>query len=84
MSQKPIDCIGPAGMAAVIRDMDPFQWAPRMAAVPTKEVREEVPQPDSVYWDRLFDGCRDCGGQFHATDSVYCPMRQQDDDGRVE
>lgn len=23
--------------------------------------------------------CDDCGSSFHATDSVYCPVRQQDD-----
>lgn len=24
---KTVDCIGPAGMAAVLRELDPFQWA---------------------------------------------------------
>lgn len=62
---KPIDCIGPVGMAAVIRDLDPFQDAPRMLI----EAKTRL------------DDCDDCGG-MHPTDSVYCPMRQQDDDGR--
>lgn len=67
---KPIDCIGPVGMAAVIRDLDPFQWAPRLTAL-VEPVRIRA---------RL-DECADCGG-MHPTDSVYCPMRQHDDDGR--
>lgn len=51
---NPIDCIGPAGMAAVIRDLDPFQWAPRMPRATVRaascyDCGPEYHPTDSVY-----------------------------------